>query len=316
VRRRLGPTYLDYAVDPFISGIYAGDPDRLIARHALPKLYRLEQEHGSFIRGAIKKQFSGKDEREKKATRKVFSVKGGLQRLTDAMTTIIGNDNILLSCHKTMVRPSGDQFDVEVEIASSGEKIQIRTESIVSTVGSHALPGLLDFISADQLKSVTNLCYAKVVQVAAGFKKWNGIPIPAFGGLIPSREKRKALGILFPSSIFDKRAPKGGALLSIFMGGIKNPDVVEMEDRELENLAISEIRETLKTGETTPDLIRIFRYEYANPQYEITTEERLAAIGRIQKSYPGLILAGNIRDGIGMADRVKQAKHVAEKIIR
>lgn len=316
VRRRLGPTYLDYAVDPFISGIYAGDPDRLITRHALPKLYRLEQEHGSFIRGAIKKQFSGKDEREKKATRKVFSVKGGLQRLTDAMAALIGNENILLSCRKTSIKPSSDLFDIEVETTSSAEKIQIQAKTVVTTVGSHALSGLLEFIPADQLEPVTNLSYAKVVQVAAGFKKWNGIPIPAFGGLIPSREKRKALGILFPSSIFDNRAPEGGALLSIFMGGIKNPDLVSLGDKELEILAVKEIRETLKTGETTPDLIRIFRYEHAIPQYEITTEERLKAVKKILESHPGLILAGNIRDGIGMADRVKQAKQIAEEIIR
>ena len=38
-------------------------------------------------------------------------------------------------------------------------------------------------------------------------------------------------------------------------------------------------------------------------------------IKNIENKYPGLILAGNIRDGIGMADRVKQAKNIANQII-
>ena len=40
--RRLGKSFVDYAVDPFLSGIYAGDPNTLITRYALPKLYNLE----------------------------------------------------------------------------------------------------------------------------------------------------------------------------------------------------------------------------------------------------------------------------------
>ena len=64
-----------------------------------------------------------------------------------------------------------------------------------------------------------------------------------------------------------------------------------------------------------PDILRVFRYEYAIPQYEQSTEERLACIKTLQHEYPGLILAGNIRDGIGMADRIKQGRTVAEQIV-
>ena len=53
--RRLGKSFLHYAVDPFLSGVYAGDPMKLVTRYALPKLYNLEQQYGSFIRGTIAK---------------------------------------------------------------------------------------------------------------------------------------------------------------------------------------------------------------------------------------------------------------------
>jgi oxygen-dependent protoporphyrinogen oxidase len=63
-----------------------------------------------------------------------------------------------------------------------------------------------------------------------------------------------------------------------------------------------------------PDLIRIFRHTHAIPQYELSSGERLAAIERLQKHHPGLILAGNLRDGIGMADRILQAATLGKEI--
>ena len=61
VLRRMGQSFLDYAVDPFILGIYSGDPSYLVTRYALPKLYNLEQKYGSFIGGAFRKGFEKKE---------------------------------------------------------------------------------------------------------------------------------------------------------------------------------------------------------------------------------------------------------------
>src|SRR5690606_30010536 len=54
VRRRLGPEPLARAVDPFVAGIFAGDPERLSVRHAFPRLHALEEAHGSILRGVIR----------------------------------------------------------------------------------------------------------------------------------------------------------------------------------------------------------------------------------------------------------------------
>lgn len=316
VRRRLGASYLDYAVDPFISGIYAGDPDRLITRHALPKLYNLEQDHGSFIRGAFKKKLSQKDDREKKATREVFSVKGGLQKLTDAMAGRLNGDELLLNCRSVSVMPEEDGFTTNISLSSPEKSLSIRSSKVITTISSNNLSEVVNFLPSDYLKAITDLDYAKVVQVIAGYSNWDGIPVNAFGGLIPSREKRDALGILFPSSIFEGRAPEKGALLSVFLGGIKRPDMILKSDEELKSVTIKEINETLAPVNKYPDMLKVFRYHYAIPQYEKSTEDRLEAIGKAELEYPGLILAGNIRDGIGMADRVKQARTIAEQVIK
>lgn len=312
VKRRMGMSFLNYAVDPFISGIYAGDPDRLVTRFALPKLYQLEQSYGSFVRGGIKKHSEPKTEQDKEVTREVFSVKGGLKNLINALGVSINATSIKLNCSDLKVLPNKDGFDVSYT-AGDGEVVKMKSVKVVSTIGAYALPDLLPTLRENDLAPITKLKYAKVVQVIAGFKDWQGITLDAFGGLVPTVENRKVLGILFPSSIFKGRTPKNGALLSIFMGGLKAPDVISKSDEEVLELALVEIREMMGTN-AKPELLKIYRYPKAIAQYEKSSNERLEAIATIEKQLPGLFLAGNIRDGIGMADRVKQAVHLASNI--
>jgi oxygen-dependent protoporphyrinogen oxidase len=314
VRRRMGKSFLDYAVDPFISGIYAGDPELLVTRHALPKLYRLEQEYGSFIRGAIKKRSEKKEPRLQKASREVFSAKGGLQNLTDALAKRIGSDSIFIDCKDVKVHQSGKGYHAEVEHNQKG-KLEIYADSVITTSAAHSLGSMLSFIDQKDIQVIMKLRYAKVVQVGAAYSKWDGIELNAFGGLIPSKEGKEALGILFPSSIFTGRAPEGGALLSVFFGGMKKSRFIEKDDDEIKEIALHEIKETLKS-KRQPDVFDIFRYQFAIPQYEKSSEERLKTIEKIENQHPGLILAGNIRDGIGMADRVKQAREIANQLTK
>lgn len=314
VVRRLGRSFLNYAVDPFISGIYAGDPARLVTRYALPKLYNLEQNYGSFIKGGIKKAKEPKTESEKRATREVFSVKGGLGNLIKALVDGTGTENILMCAQGTSIHPSSNGFIISF-INSSGEGTKVEASKVVTTVDSHSIPSLLPFLTDDALKPFAELQYASIVQAALGYTVWKGFKPDAFGGLIPSGEKRNILGILFPSAIFQGRAPEKGALFSVFMGGMRRPDIYKMNDREITGIVLQEAGELLESQQA-PDLLKIFRYKYAIPQYEITSGERFAAIRKIEAQYPGLILAGNIRDGIGMADRVKQARQIANLLLQ
>ena len=95
VRRRMGKSFLNYAIDPFILGIYAGDPEYIVPKYALPKLYNLEQKYGSFIGGTIKKRKEPKSDRDQKATREIFSAEGGLEQITRALVKNIGEENII-----------------------------------------------------------------------------------------------------------------------------------------------------------------------------------------------------------------------------
>ncbi len=314
VIRRMGRSFLDYAVDPFISGIYAGDPGSLVTRFALPKLYRLEQDYGSFIKGAFKKRKEPKDPREKFVTKDVFSVKNGLSRLTDAMTDAIGTDRVITDCSEVSLHPSETGFLCSVK-KKDATRILIESKFAITTTGGYTLPKILPFLSDEQLEPITRLKYARVIQAVAGYKNWTGIGLNAFGGLVPGKEKRNVLGILFPSSIFKGRAPEKGALLSVFLGGIKKPELYDLSDREIHEIVLSEISSMLRPENIGPDMLHIFRYPHAIPQYEKSTQERIDCIVGIEKAWPGLLLAGNIRNGIGIADRVKQGRIIADALI-
>lgn len=310
VKRRMGKSFLDYAIDPFIAGIYAGNPNHLVTRFALPKLYALEQKYGSFILGAIRKKFEKKEPEAERVTREVFSAENGLGNLIHALEKSIGTENILMNATEIQVEPFNGQF--RLQYIHAGEKAGIDSKFVITTTPAPALPAILPFLSSNDLSPIIKLRYARVVQVILGFRKWEGMDINAFGGLVPSKENRKILGVLLTSSFLNNRAPEGGALLSVFMGGERNPELFDLNDEEIISLVSENIMELMKLKSFQPDLLRIFKYEHAIPQYGKDSQERLNAIQKIQQQYPGLILAGNIRDGIGMADRIQQGRVVGD----
>ena len=313
VDRRVGKSFLNYAVGPFILGIYAGDPSKLVTRYAWPSLYNLEQKYGSVIRGRIKKTSEPKTEKEKKVTKEIFSIKGGLERLIDAMVKEIGQDNILLNCKNLTVYPQKGGYSVSYEIDK--KPIQEKGSIVISTIGAHEVHKLLPFLNQKERETMENLTYARVIQASIGFKKWRGIPIPAYGGLVPHKENRQILGVLFPSSFLANRAPQGGALLSIFMGGVRRPDVIDYDDETIKKIVMDELKKMfLIPVDEEPDLFKIFRHHHAIPQYGISTSERLQTVENIETQFPGIILAGNLRDGIDMADRIKQGRQIAEML--
>lgn len=312
VRRRLGQSFLDYAIDPFISGIYAGNPASLVTRFALPKLYALEQQYGSFVRGAIAKSRMPKTALQKRVTREVFSVQGGFGNLTRALVTAIGDANIRLGCGDVTIMPDKNGFVCQYKQNERFE--EVNTTRVISTIPGYMIPSAFPFLESHCTETFAGLRYAPVVQAAVGYNYWQGIGLKAFGGLIPSKENRRILGILFPSSLFKNRAPADGALLSVFAGGIRHPEVMDYTDDEIRRIVLDEIALTLGNN-SIPNVLNIFRYKNAIPQYESSSGQRLAAIEEVGLKYPGLILAGNISDGIGIADRVKQAITVAERVI-
>lgn len=315
VLRRLGRSYLDYAVDPFVGGIYAGDPHLLVTRYALPKLHALEMQHGSFIRGAIAKMRTPRSPREQRATKETFSTRGGLSRLIEALANYIGQERILQGTKVETLDVSMpvEQTRAQVTlVTASCERLVCRPRYVVSAIGTTELITLLPDAPKPYLASIRAMRYAPVVQVTVGFRK-APIAFDAFGGLVPSSEDTEVLGILNPSAGFRGRAPEGGMLLSVFLGGMRSPSTIERSDEEITQLVHARLEQMLGIT-ATPDLLYIVRHPRAIPQYEASTVERLKAIEELERLYPHLIIGGNMLSGIGMADRIGQAHDIASHL--
>lgn len=315
VRRRLGESYYTYAVDPFIGGIYAGDPEKLITRYALPKLYALEANHGSFIRGAIALMRRKKTMRELRASKDVFSVRGGLSSLTNAIgQELHTRDALLLGVTALQAKYNKEQDLWLLTYTHEGKEHCIYTKNIITTVGTEELIQLLSPLSDSRLDSLRALRYAPIVQIAIGYNKSPDVDFFAFGGLVPSVEDRELLGILNPSASFEGRCPRGGLLLSAFLGGMRSPDLIERSDETLKELILERLERILGIKQS-PDLIKIFRHPRAIPQYEASTEQRLELIQQLEQDYPTLLIGGNMLNGIGMPDRIKQGFDLAERVL-
>jgi len=313
--RRLGKSFLDYAVDPFISGVYAGNPDKLVVRHALPKLYALEQNYGSFIRGSIAKK-KNNTERDRMATKEVFSAQGGLSQIPQAEADYIGKENIILGAIQVKVIPDGTEW-ITTFMDASGTERELRSRQVVTTCGAYNLPALLPFVDSKCINDIAKLVYSPIIEVNVGMPNTFGGDYCAFGGLVPTKENKRILGILFPSACFSQRAPKGGALFSFYLGGIKHQEMIEKSDEEIQNIVTDSLYSMLKfPSEAKPDFINISRHQRAIPQYEKDSEQRFRAVDMIESQYSGLIIGGNLKDGIGMGHRITQAANMVKRIIK
>ena len=314
VKRRMGESFFNYAIDPFIIGVYAGDPNYLIPKYALPKLYNLEQKYGSLIGGSVRKGFDKSVVKDKRVSRKVFSCKNGLGALTEALYKSAGTENFILNAENIQVNKSENGFTVTY-MATDGTVATIHTKKLITTVGAYALENALPFVEKAAMSKLNSLHYTKVIEVTLGFDTWNGCDLDGFGGLIPSIEKRDILGVLYMSTLFPNRAPKGGALLSIFMGGVRRQDLIEKTDAEVTEIVKNECKSLMNLQEFNPTLFKIMRHNKAIPQYGVESGERFETIIKLEQKYAGLFIGGNLRDGIGMADRIQQGKLLAEAVL-
>ncbi len=313
VLRRMGPSFLDYAIDPFILGVYAGDPSKLVTRHAFPKLYNLEQNYGSFIGGSIKKRREPKSDIEKRVSREVFSCKGGLQSLTDLLYRKVGEEQFIMGVGETTLRPVDGGY--EIKGVRGGEPFLINAKRVITAVNGPDLDALIPFMESGDRTVLSSVFYAPTVEVVLGFDRWEGRSLDAFGGLIPHRENRNILGILFLSACFKNRAPEGGALLTVFMGGVRRSEWIDASDDQIRTAVADEVSRLMELKRFDPVLFKILRHHQAIPQYSHESDEKIRVLEKIEREHPGLIIGGNILQGIGMADRIRQGRLLAEKAL-
>ncbi|MFQ5641775.1 MAG: protoporphyrinogen oxidase [bacterium] len=317
VTRRLGREFLDYAINPFVAGVYAGDPARLSVRSAVAKIYALEKNYGSLIKGAIQ----GAKERKKstetaKTKAELFSFKNGMGQLSAALESILAG-RIETDAGVESIDTDDDLVRrYSIQYKRRDKRIRLATKCVILTTPAYATAEYVKPFDAALAAKLAGIVYAPVAVVFLGFRKQTRCrPLDGFGFLVPEVEKRTILGCIWSSTLFPDRAPENGAALTTFVGGMRQPELINLNDSELTNLVLKELNKILALADQ-PDLIKIRRWHKAIPQYELGHQSHLDAIEKFESRHPGLFLSGNFRGGISVGDCMLQSDVIAQKATR
>ncbi len=318
VRRRLGSEPLTWAVDPFVSGVYAGDPERLSVKHAFPRLAALEREHGSLARGAIALARRARSSRQQTGVparrHTMVSFAEGMSTLPRRLAAALGPGTIRLG---TQVRAIAREDDgCTVTISRNGVTETLRASTVVSTLPLHALSHVgLPAVTSTAVARLSAVAYPAVASLALGFRRADvQHPLDGFGCLIPSVEARRTLGILFSSTLFEGRAPADQVLLTCFTGGTRHPDLGTASTRSLREVIVPEVQALLGIS-AAPTFVHHTSWAQAIPQFDTGYDAVLAAVDTIEGLIPGFIVDGQFRRGVSVGDCIAAGATIATRAV-
>ncbi|MCB1056451.1 MAG: protoporphyrinogen oxidase [Acidobacteria bacterium] len=285
-RRRLGRAAAESLGDAMVLGVYAGDPAELVAGHAFPRLHRFEQEHGSLIRGALATRRSGV------RRRRLLGYRHGFAALAEALTHGL---DVRFGEAVTSISPGPAGFEVEAGRSSHGAR------RLVLALPQQPARELLTRLDPET-GLPDPLPAAPVAVVALGYSRRDvAHPLDGFGFLAPHREGRNVLGCLFPSTLFDGRAPEGSVLLIAMLGGRRRPEIADLPEGELYATAEAELAELLGI-KGSPVFRAHRRWRPGIPQPTAARKALLRAVDELERRHPGLEVLGNWCRGVGIPD--------------
>ena len=313
VRRHFNDEVVDRLAEPLLAGVYGGEASNMSARAVLPMMVRMEEQHGSLIRGML----AAKRAKSTAAPRSLFtSLRNGVQALVEALVSKLPPNSLRanspvqrLHCRDAWhitVKDREEQFD-----------------SLIVAVPAYVAAGLLRgvSVSADILaRELEQIPYTSSTAIALGYRPEDVARInrqlpPGFGFLVPRSEGRRMMACTFVHQKFDHRVPEGRLLLRTFFGGKRNQDLMGASDADLVAIARSELKEILR-WDVEPELERIYRWSRVMAQYEVGHLERIKKIEHLSGELPRFYLAGNAYQGIGIPDCIRSGEKAAGELLR
>lgn len=331
ITRRLGPEVLEFAVDPMVAGTFAGDSTKLSARHAFPKLFELEQTHGSLVGAGLArvanrlrcllKPGQSRDEATPKKATRLINFDAGSQVLIDRLSGEIGKAPRLNCKVRTLEKKENGRWLIRFEEKDADAKIKDRQKTVDAVFCALPANALADISvrlhnadPAAPFEPLRGIEYAAVSVVSLGFRREDiEHPLDGFGMLVPRQEQRHILGTLFMSTLFAGRAPDGEVLLTTFVGGARNPEYAHLPSDEIYARTLADLDDLLGVrGEPT---LREHRFwGEAIPQYNVGYDAFETTLNTIEATHAGLFVGGSFRDGIAVPDRIGAGYDIAERI--
>jgi protoporphyrinogen/coproporphyrinogen III oxidase len=312
-QRRLGQEFLDYAIDPLVAGVYAGNPRELSVSQAFPKLLALEQRYHSLFLGQILGAHTRKRSGQvSKQNAKRFSFDDGLQVLVDALQASLEGE-IETFAPMRCLWPTEEGWLVKAE--QNDWKPAVECSAVVLALPSHKIAALdIRTTPALNVASLAEVSYPPVASVVLGFRRADvAHPLDGFGMLIPRKEGFHILGALFSSSLFPHRAPAGEVAITCYIGGARNPLLPFIPPKALTEITLKDL-ETILGVRGQPTFQHVTVYRQAMPQYNLGFGKFRSLMSDMEVQAPGLFVAGQARDGISLSDSIISGHNVAGRI--
>ena len=323
VERHYGREAVERLADPLLSGIYGGDATQLSARTVLPRLVEMEREYGSLTRGMLaarRRMRAGAADAAKKdgasngstgnAPRTVFTtLRGGVQQLVDAVAATLRPSAVCLATPVSALEQVANGWRVEAN------GVYENFDSVIVCSPAWAAGALLSPVDAALGEDLSAIPYSSSITVNLLYDEAALGALPdGFGFLIPASEGRAMLACTFVHRKFLGRTPPGKAVLRAFLGGVKNEALLSETDDALVGLVRRELKEILNIN-ATPEHTQVSRWRRAMAQYAVGHQARAKRIADRVAALPGLKLAGNAYDGIGISDCIRLGRKAAQELV-
>ena len=314
VERRLGKEFLDYVINPFVSGVYAGRPEELSVHSAFPKLYELEFNYGSILMGAVRSIKERKKRAEKsKQSAKMFSFINGMQTLPKAISASLGS-RITFLADVLSLKKNEDNYEIVFNQAGTLEK-KVIAKTVISTLPTPSLEKIISDISSEAKSHLEKIYQPPVLVIMVGYKKEKiKRVLDGFGYLVPEKENKSYLGAIWSSTLFSNRAPLDSESFTIFVGGSRNKNIFENDMKDIVENALKEFESTMGI-EGSRDYLATRFWSKAIPQYNVGYIEHERFFDKMENENPGLFISGNFRGGISVGDCIKNSELVSNKVI-
>ena len=330
ISRRLGKEVAERIVAPFVAGIYAGDEKQLSIQAAFPMMANLESGYGSLFRGAIAKMREAKKAKKANAQtnrpkrKRSISFRQGMSFLPNTLAAKLGED-LLTQCLEISIadcrlpiagsewnsKPS-DKFMVNFD--RSGTRQQIACKHLIIAAPAKTAATLVATVSEEISRLIQEIEYPPLAIVHLVYDKVSAAnPLEGFGFLAAPSAGLNLLGCIFSSSQFAGRAPKDKALLTIFIGGARHPELALLEDHEVVAKTHAELKKILGINDE-PSIVSVTRWERAIPQYNVGHAARVKRIEELADNINGFHIIGNFLQGVSVGDCCKEAERVAKAV--
>lgn len=308
--RRIGREAASVLVDAMVTGVYAGDSQKLSLRAAFPRMFELESTYGSLVKALIALMKARKANAGSAAgpAGKLTSFPDGLETLIHALQRRLDRPALTGRRARALRRREGGGWDVVATLAHGEEEVHA-ADAVVLATPADAMAALLGPHAPNAAETLGKIPYNPAAVMAFGYPPGSlPRPLDGFGYLVPGREQRKVLGCVWCSSLFPGRATRGRVLMRAIVGGARHPELVDSPDEALTDTITAELSVLMGGPMPPPAFQRIVRWPQAIPQYTLGHLDRVAAVDAAVAPLPGIHLASNALYGVSLADCVARAE--------